>query len=87
MNRVSCFLFRKLNRLVSRIRGAKGWCASGYQFARTGLPVDDGWCTAGYQFARTGLPEDDGFPAIEPQGRLKAWWGSFMFEYKSLEEV
>ena len=45
-----------------------------------------GWCYAGYRFNRMGLPEDDGFPAIAPQGRLKSWWGAFMFEYKGIEE-
>ena len=45
-----------------------------------------GWCCMSYRFNRMGLPEDDGFPAIAPQGRVRAWWGAFGFEYKGIDE-
>lgn len=33
------WLFKKINRVISRIRGAKGWCHAAYEFNRTGLPA------------------------------------------------
>ena len=66
------WLFKRINRVVARLRGSVGWCYAGYQFSRHGLPEE----------------EDEGgvWAAIPPEGRLASWWGAFMFEYKLLVE-
>jgi len=66
------WLFRRLNRIVARLRGASGWCYMAYKFNRLGMPEEE---------------DDEGvWAAIPPKGRLASWWGAFGFAYKPLVE-